>query len=679
MVFGQLFRSHCFLRLPNRNYSRAVTSSAKLTPETDAQAISLIRGLAMDAPLYAKSGHQGTAMALAPLAHVLYSRVLRHAPQNSGWRNRDRFILSNGHASILQYAMLFLNGYGLEMEDIKAFRQWESQTPGHPEVGHTNGVEVTTGPLGQGFANAVGMAIAERNLRERFGADLMDHHTFVLAGDGCFMEGISHEAASLAGHLGLDRLVCVFDDNGITIDGSTTLTCSDDVAKRFASYGWNVIQGGEIGEDLDALEAMLSSARNHTGQPTLCILKTHIGYPSTDFTDVHEAHGNPFNAEHVAKTKAIMGIPDEAFWAPNDLVAKVRAHAASRGSELLSDYDTAIAHAEGKHGFDQCWSDPNSDAVAALMPAFAADSTLATRQAIQQCIEASASALPGLLIGSADLTGNTGVKVKSVGAQSRQLPTGQQVYFGIREHAMGAAMVGMALHGGVIPVGGTFFVFADYMRPAIRLAALSKARVIFVFTHDSVGVGEDGPTHQPIEHLESLRVIPGLQVIRPADSNETKVAWECALTYDGPTALVLSRQSLPITTDGDAVRYGAETVIETANPQLVLVGTGSEVSVCVAAAKLLHAQGVEANVVSMPSFDRFAAQAAKYRDTVFPVNVPVLSVEAGVTFGWSQYADASVGIDRFGASAPGSTVMSKLGISPENVAIRAHELVARSK
>lgn len=679
MVFGQLFRLHCFLRLPNRNYSRAVTSSAKLTPETDAQAISLIRGLAMDAPLYAKSGHQGTAMALAPLAHVLYSRILRHAPQNSAWRNRDRFILSNGHASILQYALLFLNGYGLEMEDIKAFRQWESQTPGHPEVGHTNGVEVTTGPLGQGFANAVGMAIAERNLRERFGADLMDHHTFVLAGDGCFMEGISHEAASLAGHLGLDRLVCVFDDNGITIDGSTTLTCSDDVAKRFASYGWNVIQGGEIGEDLDALEAMLTSARNHTGQPTLCILKTHIGYPSPDFTDVHEAHGNPFNAEHVAKTKAIMGIPDEAFWAPSDLVAQVRAHAASRGSGLLSDYDTAIAHAEGKHGFDQCWSNPNGDAVAALMPAFAADSTLATRQAIQQCIEASASALPGLLIGSADLTGNTGVKVKSVGAQSKQLPTGQQVYFGIREHAMGAAMVGMALHGGVIPVGGTFFVFADYMRPAIRLAALSKARVIFVFTHDSVGVGEDGPTHQPIEHLASLRVIPGLQVIRPADSNETKVAWECALTYDGPTALVLSRQSLPITTDGDAVRYGAETVVETANPQLVLVGTGSEVSVCVAAAKLLNAQGVEANVVSMPSFDRFAAQAAKYRDTVFPVNVPVLSVEAGVTFGWSQYADASVGIDRFGASAPGSTVMSKLGISPENVAVRAHELVSRSK
>ena len=656
-----------------------MTSSAALTPEIDGKAIALIRGLAMDAPLYAKSGHQGTAMALAPLAHVLYSRVLRHAPQNSGWKNRDRFILSNGHASILQYAMLYLNGYGLEIDDIKAFRQWESQTPGHPEVGHTNGVEVTTGPLGQGFANAVGMAIAERNLRERFGADVMDHHTYVLAGDGCFMEGISHEAASLAGHLGLDRLVCVFDDNGITIDGSTALTCSDDVAKRFSSYGWNVIHGGEIGEDLDALEKMLNDARSHVGQPTLCILKTHIGYPSPDFTDIHEAHGNPFTAEHVSKTKAVMGIPDETFWAPSEVVSQYRSHALNRGASLLSAYDTAIAHAEGKHGFEQCWADPSGEVVASSMPEFAADSTLATRQAIQQCIEASASALPGLLIGSADLTGNTGVKVKSVGAQSKQLPTGQQVYFGIREHAMGAAMVGMALHGGTVPVGGTFFVFADYMRPAIRLAALSKARVIFVFTHDSVGVGEDGPTHQPIEHLASLRVIPGLQVIRPADSNETKVAWECALTYDGPTALVLSRQSLPITTDGDAVRFGAETIIETANPDVILVGTGSEVSVCVAAAKLLSDSGTKVSVVSMPSMDRFEKQPAQYQATVFPPNVPVVSVEAGVTFGWSQYADVSVGIDRFGASAPGSTVLKNLGISAENVAEHARVALNKAK
>ena len=575
--------------------------------------------------------------------------------------------------------MLYLNGYGLEMDDIKAFRQWQSQTPGHPEVGHTNGVEVTTGPLGQGFANAVGMAIAERNLRERFGADVMDHHTYVLAGDGCFMEGVSHEAASLAGHLGLDRLVCIFDDNGITIDGSTTLTCSDDVAKRFSSYGWNVIHAGEIGEDLEALENMLNDARNHVGQPTLCILKTHIGYPSPDFTDVHEAHGNPFTAEHVSKTKAAMGIPDEPYWAPSEVVAQYRAHALNRGSALLSAYDTAIAHAEGKHGFEQCWAEPSGDAISSSMPIFAADTTLATRQAIQQCIEASVSVLPGLLIGSADLTGNTGVKVKSVGAQSKLLPTGQQVYFGIREHAMGAAMVGMALHGGTVPVGGTFFVFADYMRPAIRLAALSKARVIFVFTHDSVGVGEDGPTHQPIEHLASLRVIPGLQVIRPADSNETKVAWECALTYDGPTALVLSRQSLPMTTDGDAVRFGAETISSTPDPDLILVGTGSEVSVCVSAAKLLSESGTKVNVVSMPSFDRFEQQPAQYRTTVFPPNVPVVSVEAGVTFGWSQYADISVGIDRFGASAPGSTVLKNLGISAENVAEQARVALTKAK
>ena len=656
-----------------------MTSSASLTPEFDGKAIALIRGLAMDAPLYAKSGHQGTAMALAPLAHVLYSRVMRHAPQNSGWKNRDRFILSNGHASILQYALLFLNGYGLEIEDIKAFRQWESQTPGHPEVGHTNGVEVTTGPLGQGFANAVGMAIAERNLRERFGADVMDHHTYVLAGDGCFMEGISHESASLAGHLGLDRLICIFDDNGITIDGSTTLTCSDDVAKRFSSYGWNVIHAGEIGEDLSALEKMLNDARSHVGQPTLCILKTHIGFPSPDFTDVHEAHGNPFTAEHVSKTKAVMGIPDQPFWAPADVVAQYRAHALNRGSAFLSAYDTAIAHAEGKHGFEQCWIEPSGDVIADSMPTFAVDSTLATRQAIQQCIEASTAVLPGLLIGSADLTGNTGVKVKSVGAQSKHLPTGQQVYFGIREHAMGAAMVGMALHGGTIPVGGTFFVFADYMRPAIRLAALSKARVIFVFTHDSVGVGEDGPTHQPIEHLASLRVIPGLQVIRPADSNETKTAWECALTYDGPTALVLSRQSLPITTDGDAVRFGAETIIESADPEIILVGTGSEVSVCVGAAKLLSESGAKVSVVSMPSIDRFEQQPAQYRAIVFPPNVPVVSVEAGVTFGWSQYADVSVGIDRFGASAPGSTVLKNLGISAENVAEQARAVLSKAK
>jgi len=521
------------------------------------------------------------------------------------------------------------------------------------------------------------MAIAERNLRERFGADLMNHHTYVLAGDGCFMEGISHEAASLAGHLGLDRLVCIFDDNGITIDGSTSLTCSDDVRQRFSSYGWNVIEAGNISEDLDALESMLNTARNHRGQPTLCILKTQIGFPSPDFTDAHEAHGNPFLAEHVERTKLVMGIPNEPFWAPDSVVRESREHAVARGITWLAEYATSTADDTQRLAFDACWSVPDGNAISHAMPVFAQDSTLATRQAIQQCIEASVSTLPGLIIGSADLTGNTGVKVKAVGGQSRQLPSGQQVYFGIREHAMGAAMVGMALHGGTIPVGGTFFVFADYMRPAIRLAALSKARVIFVFTHDSVGVGEDGPTHQPVEHLASLRVIPGLQVIRPADSNETKVAWECALTHDGPTCLVLSRQSLPISTDGDAVRYGAKTIIKRNQPDVVLVATGSEVSVCIAAASALKELGCQADVVSMPSFDRFESQPIEYQHEVFPSGVPVVSVEAGVTFGWSEYADASIGIDRFGASAPGATVMEKLGISVNNVVQVAHEIATK--
>ena len=646
----------------------------------------------MDAPLYAKSGHQGTAMALAPLAHVLYSRVLRHAPQNSGWKNRDRFILSNGHASILQYALLYLNGYGLELDDIKAFRQWESQTPGHPEVGHTNGVEVTTGPLGQGFANAVGMAIAERNLRERFGADVMDHHTYVLAGDGCFMEGVSHEAASLAGHLGLDRLVCIFDDNGITIDGSTTLTCSDDVAKRFSSYGWNVIHAGEIGEDLDALEKMLNNARSHAGQPTLCILKTHIGYPSPDFTDVHEAHGNPFNAEHVSKTKAVMGIPNEPFWAPSEVVSQYRAHALNRGSALLGAYDTAIAHAEGKHGFEQCWVEPSGEAISSSMPTFAADSILATRQAIQQCIEASASVLPGLLIGSADLTGNTGVKVKSVGAQSKQLPTGQQVYFGIREHAMGAAMVGMALHGGTVPVGGTFFVFADYMRPAIRLAALSKARVIFVFTHDSVGVGEDGPTHQPVEHLASLRTIPGFSVIRPCDANEVSVCWQEIIKRSKPSGLVLSRQNLPVldrskfslakeaTKGAYVLAYGSNSSKDEC--EVVLIATGSEVSLAIAAREKLISEGIKVRLVSAPCLEWFMEQSEDYRNEVLPKSIKArVSIEAGVAQPWYRFIGDSgiaISVEKFGASASGDIMFREYGFTVENIVNAVKESIKKS-
>lgn len=647
----------------------------KLSAQQDRDAVNLIRGIAMDAPLAAKSGHQGTAMALAPLGHVLYSRIMRHDPKNPQWKNRDRFILSNGHASILQYALLFLNGYGVELNDLKQFRQFGSATPGHPEAGHTPGVEVTTGPLGQGFANAVGMAIAERNLRARFGASACDHNTFVLAGDGCLMEGISHEAASLAGHLKLDRLVCIFDDNAITIDGSTSLSCSDDVAKRFSSYGWNVMQLGDIAEDLDALEESLVSARSNRGAPTLCILKSHIGTPSPDFTDSHEAHGNPFTAAHVTATKKVMGIPDEPFWAPNDLVSACRSFAQARGHGLTTEYASDIAELSEKYLWDAAWETPNSSSFRSLLPDFDSTANFATRQVIQKVLDASLPALPGLISGSADLTGNTGTKLSKQIAQSESAPDGRQIYFGIREHAMGAAVVGMALHGGLLPVCGTFFVFADYMRPAIRLAALSKAKCVFIFSHDSVGVGEDGPTHQPVEHLASLRAIPDLQVIRPADPNETVAAWCAAVDHDGPTAIVLSRQSVLSVTDGSAVKDGVGIVGPAiVNPHVVLVGTGSEVGLCTQAAEQLKTIGIKAQVVSMPSWDRYERSDKSQVAKIFPAGVPVISVEAGVTLGWHKYADHTIGIDRFGASAPGAVVLKELGISVEAIVNKVKSL-----
>ncbi len=627
----------------------------------------------MDAPLAAKSGHQGTAMALAPLAHVLYSRVMRFDPADPAWPDRDRFILSGGHASILQYAMLFLAGMGLELDDIKSFRQWASATPGHPEVGHTAGVEVTTGPLGQGFANAVGMAIAEAHLRAVHGEEAVSHHTWVIAGDGCMMEGISHEAASLAGHLGLDRLVCVFDDNKITIDGAVDLACSDDVQMRFRSYGWNVVDAGDPGDDLDAIERVLLQARAHRGKPTLVVLRTHIGAPSPDLTDSHEAHGNPFTAAHVTATKAAMGIPDEPFWAPDRLVSAYRAHCASRGADAQASWRAAAG--TKAQVVTQSVTSPAPAGWDASLPVFGEDAGLATRQAFQKVLEACRDSLPAVVSGAADLTGNTGAKLDGKNPFTAASPGGRQVYFGIREHAMGAALVGMALHGGVIPVGGTFFVFADYMRPSIRLAALSGARCVFVFSHDSVGVGEDGPTHQPVEHLASLRAIPGLRVVRPADPNETAEAWRQAVAHDGPTALILSRQTVTASTDGSAVARGAKAVISVPSPAAVIVATGSEVGLALDAARDLAASGTNVNVVSMPSWEVFEEQDAQWRGRVLPAGVPVLSVEAGSTFGWSRWADASVGIDRFGASAPGAVVMDKLGVNKDAVIAAVRGLV----
>jgi transketolase len=647
----------------------------KLTAEQDQQAIALIRGIALDAPLKAKSGHQGTAMSLAPLAHVLYSRILQHDPSQPQWLNRDRFILSNGHASILQYALLYLGGWGLSLDDLKNFRQWDSATPGHPEVGHTAGVEVTTGPLGQGFANAVGMAIAESHLRSVHGADAVNHHTYVIVGDGCLMEGVSHEAASLAGHLKLDHLVCVFDDNKITIDGSTDLTCSDDVPARFRSYGWNVIEAGEIAEDCDALESALLAAKNHSGAPTMIVLRTHIGFPSPEMTDKHEAHGNPFTAELVTSVKKVMGIPDEPFWAPEDLVASYRSHVLSRGSASRIAWESSISPATKKKLDDQ-HSTVDIKTLAAALPVYDASTNLATRQAFQKVIEATDGVLPHVIAGAADLTGNTGAKLSAATGYSSSNPSGKQVYYGVREHAMGAAMVGMALHGGVIPVGGTFFVFADYMRPSIRLAALSGARCVFVFSHDSVGVGEDGPTHQPIEHLSSLRSIPGLQVIRPADPNETAHAWLTAVTHNGPTAIILSRQNVPSVTDGSAVQPGAAIIKKASSPVATIIGTGSEVGTALEASVLLEADGIAVNVVSLPSWERFLSLPASEKEAIIPTSLPRISVEAGSTFGWAAIATHSVGIDRFGASAPGNVVMEKLGISASNVAATVKRAIA---
>jgi len=625
----------------------------------------------MDAPLKAKSGHQGTAMALAPLAHVLYSRIMKHDPTDALWPDRDRFVLSAGHASILQYSMLFLQGYGLELSDIQNFRQWDSATPGHPERGHTAGIEVTTGPLGQGFANAVGLALAERHLRARFGSDLTNHHTYVIAGDGCLMEGVSHEAASLAGHQKLGRLIVVFDDNQITIDGSTNLTCSDDVAMRFTSYGWNVVQLGSIGEDLDALEAALASARDSDDdRPKLLILRTQVGFPSPDWTGKHEAHGNPFTAEHVSKTKNAMGMPDESFWSPQDVVTAFRSSAKSKGSAHSTAWKSRLASSAHSSEWDAAWN----GGVAAwqdLLPTFAQGESIATRVAIQKVFDAILLGQPGLVSGSADLTGNTGTKLSGQTAMSHASPEGRQIYYGIREHAMGSAMVGLALHGGVYPAGGTFFVFFDYMKPPIRLAALSKAKCLFVFSHDSVGVGEDGPTHQPIEHLAALRAIPDLQVIRPGDANETSQAIRAAYEFDGPTAVVLSRQNLPVVTDGSAVTAGAGIVHAVdGTPDVVIVATGSEVHIAIAAAQELGAIGHKVQAVSLPSWDRFEAYRTanpELAERILPRNVPTVSVEAGSTFGWERYADVCVGIDRFGASAPGSEVLDRLGISVANI------------
>jgi len=665
----------------------SVATRTDVPEELERRAVDVIRGLAMDAVQKANSGHPGTPMALAPLAHVLWTRVMKYDATAPDWPDRDRFVLSAGHASMLLYSMLYLTGFGLELDDLQQFRQFGSRTPGHPEARHTTGVEVTTGPLGQGFANGVGIAMVERNLRERFGADVCDHHVFAICSDGDLEEGVSHEAASLAGHLGLGRMVYVYDDNHISIDGPTELAYSDIVPLRFQGYGWHVLELGEVAEDLDALEHGLREAMAVEDRPSLVILRSHIGYPSPSYTDSAKAHGNPLGEDEIAKVKEILGMPPEQFWVPDEVLSLYR-EAGTRGGAARADWDGRVekfraGDADRAADFDLFLAGAGKDGWQSRLPTWKAGEKLATRQACATLADQLVDEFPGMLGGGADLTGNTGTELKGHSPITTDDFTGRQLHFGIREHGMGSVMNGMAASG-AIPFGGTFFVFSDYERPAARLAALSRMKVAFVWSHDSIGLGEDGPTHQPIEHLMAVRTIPGLTLIRPADANEVSQAWRVHLEGDGPTALILTRQGLPVL-EGSAERSpegvprGAYTLVDEtgeAPPDLVLLGTGSEVQLCVGAREQLVGDGLAVRVVSMPSWELFAEQSDDYRAGVLPPGVPTLAVEAGVTLGWERYADDTVGIDHFGASAPGDVVMKEFGFTIDNVVARARALLA---
>jgi transketolase len=644
--------------------------------------INVIRGLAMDAPQRANSGHPGTAMALAPLAHVLWTRIMTYDPTEPDWPDRDRFVLSCGHACILQYSMLYLTGYDVELEDLRQFRRLHSRTPGHPEVHELPGIEVTTGPLGQGFANGVGLGTAERMLRARFGSDIVDHRTFVVCSDGDLMEGISHEAASLAGHLGLGRLIYVYDDNHITIDGPTELTLNDDAGQRFEAYGWHVDRLGEIANDTDGLEAALRRAMAVEDRPSLLILRSHIGWPAPHLTDNSKAHGSPLGEDEVRATKEILGLPpDETFWVPDPVLEMYR-QAIPRGQEARTRWEKRLSAWTGNRDeWDAVSTNQGYPGWQARLPTWTtAGEQVATRQSINRALNALSEHVPSLVSGGADLTGNTGTKLDGTEPQSRQYPEGRAFAFGVREHGMGGVLNGLSAHGGVLPIGGTFFIFSDYMRGSVRLAALSQHKVIYFWSHDSVGLGQDGPTHQPIEHLASLRAMPGLRVIRPADANESAQALRLAIERDGPTALILSRQAVPVLAGTDTLAAQVEQgayILQPGgdDPDVVLVGTGAEVSVCVGAAEMLLEEGITARVVSMPSWELFDEQSDDYQDEVLGGGAPVLSVEAAASFGWSRWADDSVAIDHFGASGPGGEVLAEFGFTAENVAARARELV----
>jgi transketolase len=663
------------------------TTEPKSSTQADAEqlAVDTIRTLAMDAVQQANSGHPGMPMGMAPAAYVLFAEVMRHNPRDPHWQDRDRFVLSAGHGSMLLYAALHLSGYDVTIEDLKAFRQWESRTPGHPEVHHTPGVETTTGPLGQGFGNAVGMALAERFLRERFGAQVMDHRIYGICSDGDLMEGVSAEAASLAGHLGLGRLIFLYDDNHISIDGDTALSFdSEDVEARFRAYGWHT-SAVEDANDLDALRAAIGAAVAEEERPSLIRVRSTIAYGSPNKAGTAGSHGAPLGEDEVRATKQALGWdPDARFLVPEGVYE--RFGAVERGAVAQREWEQRFRAWQDDEPalakeWDAAWAGRPLPGLAAALPSWEPGEKVATRAASGQALQAIAPLLPTMVGGSADLNESVKTGIKGDDAYSRERAT-RNVFWGIREHVMGSAVNGMALHGGIVkPYGATFLQFADYMRPAIRLSALMDIPVMWVYSHDSVALGEDGPTHQPVEHLAALRAIPGLTVIRPSDANETAVAWRVMVEeIDGPCVLVLSRQNLPVLdrSSGGAAEQlarGAYVLVEDPDAVATVVGTGSEVSLALEARELLAAGGVAVRVVAMPSWELFAAQDHAYRDAVLPPDQPKVSVEAGIAMGWAEWVDRSVSIERFGASAPGEVVMRELGMTAEAVAAAVRALL----
>lgn len=660
----------------------------------DDLAINTIRFLSVDAVQKANSGHPGMPMACAPIVYVLYSKYLRHNPANPKWLNRDRFILSAGHGSMLLYSILHLCGYDISLEDLKNFRQWGSNTPGHPEFGLTDGVETTTGPLGQGFANAVGMAIAQEFLAAQFNREemkILDHYIYGICSDGDLMEGISHEAASLAGHLKLNKIIFFYDSNRISIDGKTSLTYSDDVPKRFEAYNWNVLYIKDV-NNLDEIETAIQSAQKSLDKPTLIVTNTHIGYGSPNKQDTSEAHGSPLGEEEVKLSKKNLGWNyEETFYVPHEVKEhfnKVKLH----GQKLESEWQKVFEEYKKKYSdeakeFIDWMSGKLGDDWKSQLPLFEDDGKkLATREASGKVLDAVAPIVESLIGGSADLTSSNNTRAKIYEDFSASNYKGRYFRYGVREHAMGGIMNGLAAYGGVIPYCGTFLVFSDYMRPSIRLASISRLKTIYIFTHDSIGVGEDGPTHQPVEHLASLRAIPNLVVIRPADANETVYAWKAALEHsEGPVALVLTRQGVPVLdqkkyNSAEGVLKGAYVLYDNSmKPELILMASGSEVNLILDAAKILEKENVKVRVVSFPSWELFDRQSAEYKESVLPYSISArISVEAGVALGWQKYTGCSginISIERFGASAPEKILMEKFGFTIENICETARKLM----